>query len=48
MKKVLSSSNGFLKKIKEKLFTKREVEHSERFNKTIDILNNYYIDRNSH
>ena len=27
--------------LKEKLFTKHEKEHSEKFNKTMDILNNY-------
>ncbi len=28
-------------KIKDFLYTKKEVEHSEKFNKTMDILNNY-------
>ena len=37
--KVLSKID--LKKIKDILYTKKEVEHSERFNKTMDILNNY-------
>lgn len=29
--------------LKEKLFTKRQVEHSEKFNQTIDFMNNYSI-----
>lgn len=37
--KVLSKID--FKKIKDILYTKKEVEHSERFNKTMDILNNY-------
>ena len=37
--KVLSKID--FKKIKDVLYTKKEVEHSERFNKTMDILNNY-------
>lgn len=37
--KILSKID--LKKIKDILYTKKEVEHSERFNKTMDILNNY-------
>lgn len=37
--KILNKIN--FKKIKEVLYTKKEVEHSERFNKTMDILNNY-------
>lgn len=32
-----------LKKLKDILYTKKEVEHSERFNKTMDILNNYSL-----
>lgn len=39
--KVLSKID--FKKIKEILYTKKEVEHSERFNKTMDILNNYSV-----
>ncbi|MBQ2706418.1 MAG: sulfatase-like hydrolase/transferase [Agathobacter sp.] len=31
------------KKIKDFLYTKKEVEHSERFNKTMDILNSYSL-----
>lgn len=37
--KVLSKID--FKKIKDILYTKKEVEHSERFNKAMDILNNY-------
>ena len=43
MKKVLSSLKDFFKNVKEKWFTKREIEHSERFNKMVNILNNYSI-----
>jgi len=31
------------KKLKDILYTKKEVEHSERFNKTMDFLNNYSL-----
>ena len=31
------------KKIKDFLYTKKEVEHSERFNKTMKILNDYSL-----
>lgn len=37
--KILSKID--IKKIKDILYTKKEVEHSERFNKTMDILNKY-------
>lgn len=37
--KILSKID--FKKLKDILYTKKEVEHSERFNKTMDILNNY-------
>ena len=40
MKKVLSSLKDFFKNVKEKWFTKREIEHSERFYKIVNILNN--------
>ena len=43
MKKVLDFLKRFSKEAKEKWFTKHEVEHSERFHKTMDILNNYSI-----
>ena len=43
MKKVLGFLKGLSKKVKEKILTKREVEHSEKFNKTMDLLNNYSI-----
>ena len=43
MKKVLLFFKDLSKKTKEKFLTKHEVEHSERYYKTIDILNNYSI-----
>lgn len=43
MKKILSSLKDFFKMIKEKWFTKKEIEHSERYYKVINILNKYSI-----
>ena len=49
MKKSMGSSKENIlkkidfKKIKDVLYTKKEVEHSERFNKTMDILNSYSL-----
>lgn len=43
MKKVLHVLSDFSKKIKEKVFTKREVEHSPQYYKVINVLNNYSI-----
>ena len=43
MKKVLQFLKDLSRKVKEKFLTKHEVEHSERFYKTMDILNNYSI-----
>ena len=41
MKNILETLKGKQKLIKEKFFTKHEKQHSERFYKIIDILNNY-------
>ena len=43
MKKVLLFLKKLSTTIKEKLFTKHEVEHSEQFHKTMDFLNRYSI-----
>lgn len=41
MKKILEFMKPKMDFIKQKFFTKREVEHSEKFYKVMDILNNY-------
>lgn len=43
MKKVFGFFKDLSKNIKEKFLTKHEVEHSERYDKVINILNNYSI-----
>ena len=43
MKKILCFFKNSLKKIKETVFTKHEIEHSETFNKTMNFLNSYSI-----
>lgn len=43
MKKVLDFLKGLSSKVKEKWFTRHEKEHSERYYKTVDILNSYSI-----
>ena len=43
MKKVLRFLKDLSKNTKEKFLTKHEVEHSERYYKTVDILNNYSL-----
>ncbi len=43
MKKVLDFLNDLSEKVKEKWFTKREIKHSERYYKIVDILNSYSI-----
>lgn len=43
MQKVLSFFKNLSKTVKEKFLTKREVKHSERYYKTVNILNSYSI-----
>ena len=41
MKNILEGLKGKHKLIKEKFFTKHEIQHSEKYYKTINILNDY-------
>ncbi len=43
MKKVLGFLKDLSKNVKEKFLTKHEVEHSERYYKTVNILNSYSL-----
>lgn len=43
MKKIMTKLKEKNSLIKEKYFTKHEKEHSEKFNKVMDVLNNYSI-----